>query len=104
VFATFFVSIAAQGVKIVVDTTIQQECHDDFRGRVFSVNDTTYNMCFVIGLFVAALAVPANGRSVAAICLVGAGYLGLAAWFLVRASRVAGQAHGLIAERVTASR
>jgi MFS family permease len=105
VFATFFVSIAAQGVKIVVDTTIQQECHDDFRGRVFSVNDTTYNMCFVIGLYVAAVTVPANGRSVVAICLVGAGYLALAAWFLVRASRVAGQAHGLIAaERVTASR
>jgi hypothetical protein len=89
VFATFFLSIAAQGTKIVVDTTIQQECHDDFRGRVFSLNDTTYNVCFVIGLFAAALALPDNGRSVPSILLVGAGYLLLAAWFAMAAARAA---------------
>jgi len=89
VVATFFVSIGAQGIKIVVDTTIQQECHDDFRGRVFSVNDTTYNMCFVIGLFGAALALPDDGRSVPGILLVGAGYLAVAAWFGMAAARVA---------------
>jgi len=89
VIAVFFVSIGAQGIKIVVDTTIQQECHDDFRGRVFSVNDTTYNVCFVIGLFGAALALPDNGRSVPGILLVGAGYLAVAAWFGMAAGRVA---------------
>jgi len=89
VIATFFLSIAAQGTKIVVDTTIQQECHDDFRGRVFSLNDTTYNVCFVIGLFAAALALPGNGRSVPSILLVGAGYLLLAAWFTMAAARAA---------------
>jgi MFS family permease len=91
VVATFFLSIGAQGIKIVVDTTIQQECHDDFRGRVFSVNDTTYNMCFVIGLFGAALALPDNGRSVLAILFVSAGYLAVAGWFGMAAARVAGQ-------------
>jgi len=102
VIATFSVSLAAQGIKIVVDTRIQQECHDDFRGRVFSVNDTLYNMCFVAGLFAAALALPADGRSVAAIVLVGVGYLVLAGWFAMAAGRVANRAHAHLA--VTGSR
>ena len=69
---------------------------------MFSVNDTTYNMCFVTGLFVAALALPDNGRSTAAIVLVGAGYLALAGWFAVAAGRVADRAHTHLA--VTANR
>jgi len=89
VVATFCLSLAAQGIKIVVDTTLQHECHDDFRGRVFSVNDTTYNMAFVAGLFGAALTVPEDGRSIPAIVVAGAGYLALAAWFGIHATRVA---------------
>jgi hypothetical protein len=58
---------------------------------VFSVNDTAYNMCFVIGLFGAALALPADGHSVPAILLVSAGYLVLAGWFGMAAARVAGR-------------
>jgi MFS family permease len=105
VVATFGMSLAAQGVKIVVDTRIQQECHDDFRGRVFSVNDTTYNGCFVLGLFVAAFALPDNGRSVAGIVLVGVGYLAVAGWFAVAAGRVASRAHAhLRGQQVTVSR
>src|SRR5689334_2696792 len=97
VLATFFVSMAAQSTKIVVDTTIQQECEDDFRGRVFSVNDTSYNLCFVFGLFFAALMLPETGRSVAAIFLVSGGYLVLTGWYGVAASRVAGRAHHPVA-------
>ncbi len=85
VFATFGVNIASQGTKIVVDTTLQRECHDDYRGRVFSVNDTTFNLFFVVGLFVAALTLPENGHSVPAILLVSAGYLALACWYAVAA-------------------
>ncbi len=93
VFATFFVNLAAQSTKIVVDTTIQQECADDYRGRVFSVNDTSYNLCFVLGLFGAALVLPETGRSVLAIFVVSAGYLVLAGWYGLAASRVAERAH-----------
>jgi len=93
VFATFFVNLAAQGTKIVVDTTIQQECADDYRGRVFSVNDTSYNLCFVLGLFGAVLLVPETGRSIPAIFLVSAGYLVLTTWYGLAASRIADRAH-----------
>jgi MFS family permease len=85
VVATFGVNIASQGTKIVVDTTLQRECDDDYRGRVFSVNDTTFNLCFVVGLFIAALTLPENGHSVPAIVLVSAGYLVLACWYGVAA-------------------
>ena len=88
VVATFGVNIASQGTKIVVDTTLQRECDDDYRGRVFSVNDTTFNLCFVIGLFIAALTLPENGHSVPAIVLVSAGYLALSVWYAMAARTV----------------
>jgi hypothetical protein len=87
VIATFCINIASQGIKIVVDTALQRDCDDDFRGRVFAVNDTTYNICFVIGLFTAALALPSNGRSTVAVALVALGYLVLAGWYGVAAAR-----------------
>jgi MFS family permease len=88
VVAVFGVNIASQGTKIVVDTTLQRECDDDYRGRVFSVNDTTFNLAFVVGLFVAALTLPENGHSVPALLLVSGGYLVLAAWYSVAAYSV----------------
>jgi len=88
VVAVFGVNIASQGTKIVVDTSLQRECDDDYRGRVFSVNDTTFNLAFVVGLFVAALTLPENGHSVPALLLVSGGYLVLAAWYTVAAYSV----------------
>jgi MFS family permease len=88
VVATFGVNISSQGTKIVVDTTLQRECDDDYRGRVFSVNDTTFNLCFVIGLFVAALVLPENGHSVPVLLLVSAGYAALSGWYAMAAYSV----------------
>jgi hypothetical protein len=73
VLATFLVNTASQGMKIVVDTSLQRECDDAYRGRVFSVNDTMFNMCWVIGLFIAAVTVPTNGRSVVVVTTIGVG-------------------------------
>jgi len=73
--------VAAQGIKIVVDTDLQHECDDEYRGRVFSVNDTTYNLAFVGGLFLAAEALPADGHSPTMLVLVSIGFLLLTAWY-----------------------
>jgi hypothetical protein len=89
VAATFFVNVASQGTKIVVDTALQQQCDDDYRGRVFSINDTAFNLCFVVGLFTAAVTLPGNGRSVPVILLVAIGYLVLAGWYGLASARVA---------------
>jgi MFS family permease len=82
--AVFAMSFATQGVKIVVDTSVQHECADDFRGRVFSVNDTLFNVCMVIGMTIGAFTLPATGRSVTVLVAVGFGYMVLTigyAWF-----------------------
>jgi MFS family permease len=88
VAATFFLNVASQGTKIVVDTTLQKDCSDDFRGRVFSLNDTAFNLAFVVGLFVGASALPANGRSATAVALVAIGYLLLAAGYAAASTRL----------------
>lgn len=59
--AVLLVNIASQGLKITVDTSIQRGVEDAFRGRVFSVNDTVYNVGYLAGLFAAALVVPGDG-------------------------------------------
>jgi len=85
--AVLFVNIAAQGIKIVVDTSVQHECADAYRGRVFSVNDTLFNLCFVVGLFVGALVLPADGHAPAALLVVGLGYALVSVWYAAAAGR-----------------
>jgi MFS family permease len=79
--AAFLINVASQSMKIIVDATIQHEIADEFRGRIFSINDTAFNLCMVAGLFVTALAFPPNGRSVAGILFVATGFILLAVWY-----------------------
>jgi MFS family permease len=83
VLAAGAVSVAGQGLKIVTDTSLQIACHDDYRGRVFSISDTAINLAFVVGLFLGAVMLPADGRLPIAILGVGAAYAALAAWYAV---------------------
>ena len=62
-------------MKICVDTTLQESVEDDFRGRVFSVYDTLFNVTFVAALLVGAFLLPASGISYPLLAAVGAGYL-----------------------------
>jgi MFS family permease len=84
----FVLNVAAQSTKIMVDTAIQHECADAYRGRVFSVNDTAFNLTFVVGLFVAALTLPPGGQSVTAALAVSVGYAALAVGYAALARRV----------------
>jgi hypothetical protein len=102
VVAVFAVNVAAQGIKIVVDTMIQRECDDDYRGRVFAVNDTAFNLAYVAGMFAAALSLPADGHSRAAVVVVAVAHAALAAWYVVAARRWARRGSGDIAERAPA--
>jgi hypothetical protein len=68
------VSLGAQSTKIVTETTLQVEIEDEYRGRVFSVNDTGFNLLFVTGLLLGALLLPPTGASVLAMLGTGAGY------------------------------
>ena len=75
VLAGLVLGFVAQAVKICVDTTLQELVEDDFRGRVFSVYDTLFNVTFVIALLVGAFVLPPSGISYALLGVVGVGYL-----------------------------
>jgi hypothetical protein len=81
VLAGFLLGFVAQAVKICVDTTLQETVADDFRGRVFSVYDTLFNVTFVVALLVAAFLLPPSGISYGLLLAVGAGYLLAAAGY-----------------------
>jgi MFS family permease len=72
--AALLLGVAAQGVKICVDTLIAQRVADDFRGRVFSIYDTLFNVVFVGAGVVTALLLPENGRSPVAILVISVCY------------------------------
>jgi MFS family permease len=71
----------AQAVKICVDSTLQETVEDDFRGRVFSVYDTLFNLTFVAALVVGAFTLPESGLSSVVPAVVAAGYLLAAAGY-----------------------
>ncbi len=71
----FVLGIVAQGVAISTTTILQQEMEDEYRGRVFSVNDMVYNATFVLGAAISALFMPRSGHSLPMLIVVGAGYV-----------------------------
>jgi MFS family permease len=91
VATAFVVSVGSQGTKIITDTTLQLDVEDDFRGRVFSLNDTGFNLMFVSGLFIGALTLPATGVSAAVMIGVGVGYALIAVGFAIASRRMPGR-------------
>ncbi|QXG74321.1 MFS transporter [Modestobacter sp. L9-4] len=89
VAAVLTLGFVAQGIKICVDTTLQESVDDDFRGRVFSAYDTLFNVFFVIALLGGAFLLPATGTSWPVLIAVGVGYL-LTALAFARWSRRSG--------------
>jgi MFS family permease len=75
VAAVLTLGFVAQGIKICVDTTLQESVDDDFRGRVFSAYDTLFNVTYVLALLLGAAVLPPSGRSWPVLIAVGAGYL-----------------------------
>ena len=64
----------AQGVKITVDTLVQQQVADEFRGRVFSLYDTLVNASIVAAAALTAAVVPETGHSPGAVVAISVGY------------------------------
>ena len=52
---------------------------DVFRGRVFAIYDTLFNLSFVAAALLAAFVLPADGRSVGALAGMSFGYVVIAA-------------------------
>jgi MFS family permease len=95
----------AQGAKICVDTIVQEEVDDEFRGRVFSLYDTLFNVAFVAACVFTAFTVPSTGRSYPMLALVVTGYA-LTSLFYLNAARRLGRTRAraeLVPESVTES-
>ncbi len=73
--AAFLLGVASQGIKICVDTLVQTEVHDSFRGRVFALYDVIFNVAFVVAAAAAAAVLPANGKSYVVLAALSVGYL-----------------------------
>jgi hypothetical protein len=79
--AAFFLGLASQGIKIVVDTLVQTNVDDEFRGRVFSLYDVIFNVAFVAAAAVAGLVLPPSGKSYVVLLAVALGYAATATWY-----------------------
>lgn len=73
--AAFLIGGVGQAVKICADTVFQEHVSDAYRGRVFSVSDTLFNLAFVGGLLVGARILPPNGVSLPVVIGIGVVYL-----------------------------
>jgi MFS family permease len=72
--AAFALGLTSQGIKISVDTLVQEWVDDAFRGRVFSFYDVIFNVAFVAAAVVGALILPQDGKSYPALALIAVGY------------------------------
>ena len=68
------IGFVTQSAKICVDTIVQEEIDDDFRGRVFSLYDMVFNLTFVLAAVVAAFVLPTDGKSYAVLIAIAGGY------------------------------
>lgn len=75
--AAVLLGLSVQGAKIAVDTIVQRDTHDDYRGRAFALYDMLYNAAFVAAAALAAAALPDTGWSRAVFAALGLIYLAL---------------------------
>ena len=80
-------ALAAQGAKIAVDTIVQRDTDDAFRGRAFALYDVLYNAAFVGAAALAALVLPDTGYSQAVFAALALVYLATAAIYWARSRR-----------------
>ncbi|GAA2244859.1 MFS transporter [Promicromonospora sukumoe] len=89
VSAAGLLGLAAQGAKIAVDTIVQRDSEDAYRGRAFAFYDVLYNAAFVGAAALAAFLVPDAGWSPGLFVALSVGYVAAAFLFGLRGTRTA---------------
>ncbi|MFC4373902.1 MFS transporter [Nocardia halotolerans] len=72
----FGLGLAGQVIKLTGDASMQIDIDDDRRGQVFALQDTVFNITFVLAIALTALVIPADGRALGVV-LAGAGVYAL---------------------------
>ncbi|MEV4007738.1 MFS transporter [Actinomadura sp. NPDC049753] len=91
----FLLGVVSQGVKLCVDTTLQETIDDEYRGRVFAVYDMLFNATFAAAAAAAATWLPADGRADLTLLAVVVAYAAGAVAYRTAASRMRRPAHAL---------
>ncbi|WP_375498001.1 MFS transporter [uncultured Jatrophihabitans sp.] len=68
--AALLLAFTSQSIKISVDTVIQHDTPDAFRGRVFALYDMLFNVALVLAATLTAVALPETGRSSTAVAVL----------------------------------
>lgn len=61
--AAFLLGLAGQTIKLTGDAAMQIDIDDTHRGQVFALQDTVFNITFVLAIAGTAMLIPADGRS-----------------------------------------
>lgn len=91
----FALGVVSQGVKLCVDTTLQETIDDAYRGRVFAVYDMLFNALFAAAAAAAAMWLPPDGRAGLTLLAVIAAYAAGAVVYRTATSRAHRPAHAL---------
>ncbi|WP_418607888.1 MFS transporter [Georgenia sp. SUBG003] len=86
--AAVLMGLGVQGAKIAVDTIVQRDTDDTYRGRAFSLYDTLYNAAFVGAAALAAVALPDTGWSRGVFLVLTALYVAVGLAYRVGTRRV----------------
>lgn len=86
-FAIMLTSLSSQGLKICVDTIVQRDVADEYRGRVFSLYDAVFNIALVVAAVLVAAVLPETGRAPAAPITLAGVYLVTSGWYAWATSR-----------------
>lgn len=78
----------AQALKITVDTIVQRDTSDAFRGRAFALYDVVYNATFVLAAVLAVLVLPDDGYSAAVYAGIGGAFVLLATGYAAASRRL----------------
>ncbi|MDO5068216.1 MAG: MFS transporter [Propionibacteriaceae bacterium] len=86
--ASVAVGLGTQCYKIAADTFVQAHVAEEFKGRVFTFQDMTFNAAFVLAAVVAAVLLPQTGIGVGVAPGLAAAWLLLAVAFWWASSRI----------------
>jgi MFS family permease len=92
VLAALLLAFTSQAIKISIDTLIQRDITDAYRGRVFALYDMLFNVALVLAAGLTASVLPASGHSSGAVLAIAGGYLVVAAAYVTTAGRPAARA------------
>lgn len=79
--SAILLGLSVQAVKIAVDTIVQRDTDDAYRGRAFTLYDTMYNAAFCAAAVLAAVALPDTGWSAPVFLTLTGIYALLLGWY-----------------------